>query len=79
MGGAVKAVDTGYMKQQLVEFNTARLEAIERGERIVVGVNKYIEEVSPRRWPTPEMLSSPRKEAERGQIEKLKAWRASAR
>jgi ethylmalonyl-CoA mutase len=31
MGGAVAAVDTGYMKQQLVESNTARLEAIERG------------------------------------------------
>ncbi|MGA8932983.1 MAG: methylmalonyl-CoA mutase family protein, partial [Pseudolabrys sp.] len=43
MGGAVAAVDTGYMKQQLVESNTARLEAIERGEQIVVGVNKYLE------------------------------------
>src|ERR1700730_1056097 len=43
MGGAVKAVASGYMKQQLVESNTARLEAIERGEQIVVGVNKYLE------------------------------------
>ncbi len=43
MGGAVAAVDTGYMKQQLVESNTARLEAIERGDQIVVGVNKYLE------------------------------------
>ena len=43
MGGAVAAVETGYMKQQLVESNTARLEAIERGEQIVVGVNKYLE------------------------------------
>ena len=43
MGGAVAAVDTGYLKQQLVESNTARLEAIERGEQIVVGVNKYLE------------------------------------
>ena len=43
MGGAVAAVDTGYMKQQLVESNTARLEAIERGEQVVVGVNKYVE------------------------------------
>ena len=37
------AVETGYMKQQLVESNTARLEAIERGEQVVVGVNKYLE------------------------------------
>src|SRR5262249_3091017 len=36
MGGAVAAVESGYMKQQLVESNTKRLEAIERGEQIVV-------------------------------------------
>src|SRR5690348_5014837 len=35
MGGAVAAVDIGYMKQQLVESNTMRLEAIERGEQTV--------------------------------------------
>src|SRR5712692_7239334 len=38
MGGSVAAVESGYMKQQLVASNTERLEAIERGERIVVGV-----------------------------------------
>src|SRR5436309_2976511 len=38
LGGAVAAIDTGYLKQQLVESNTRRLEAIERGERTVVGV-----------------------------------------
>src|SRR6187401_2150729 len=43
MGGAVAAVDTGYLKQQLVESNTARLEAIERGDQVVIGVNKYLE------------------------------------
>ena len=41
MGGAVAAVEIGYMKRALVESNTARLEAIERGEQIVVGVNTY--------------------------------------
>src|ERR1700736_6723958 len=43
MGGSVTAVESGYMKQQLVISNTERLEAIERGERTVVGVNRYIE------------------------------------
>src|ERR1043166_3544473 len=48
MGGAVAAVESGYMKRQLVESNTARLEAIERGDQVVVGVNKYLEsEASP--------------------------------
>src|SRR5262245_60013344 len=36
MGGAVAAVETSYMKQQLVESNTRRLDAIERGEQVVV-------------------------------------------
>src|SRR6187431_1493921 len=33
MGGAIKAVESSYMKSKLVESNTARLEAIERGEQ----------------------------------------------
>jgi ethylmalonyl-CoA mutase len=77
MGGAVAAVDTGYMKQQLVESNTARLEAIERGEQIVVGVNKYLEsEPSPLAGAADAILTVS-EDAERGQIERLKAWRAS--
>src|SRR5205085_557851 len=35
LGGAVAAVEQGYMKRQLVESNTRRLEAIERGEQTV--------------------------------------------
>jgi len=75
MGGAVAAVDTGYMKQQLVESNTARLEAIERGEQIVVGVNKFLEsEPSPLAGVADSILTIS-EDAERGQIERLKAWR----
>jgi (2R)-ethylmalonyl-CoA mutase len=40
-GGAVKAVD--YMKAALVESHRERIGRIERGEQIVVGVNKYTE------------------------------------
>src|SRR6187399_152949 len=77
MGGAVAAVDTGYMKQQLVESNTARLEAIERGDQVVIGVNKYLEsEPSPLAAAADAILTVP-KEAERGQIERLDAWRAA--
>jgi (2R)-ethylmalonyl-CoA mutase len=76
MGGAVAAVDTGYLKQQLVESNTARLEAIERGEQTVVGVNKYIEsETSPLAAAAGAILTVS-EDAERSQIERLKAWRA---
>ncbi|MBV8744116.1 MAG: protein meaA, partial [Xanthobacteraceae bacterium] len=38
LGGAIAAVEMGYMKAQLVESNTTRLEAIERGDHVVVGV-----------------------------------------
>src|ERR1043165_9266203 len=41
LGGAIAAVEMGYMKAQLVDANSKRVEAIERGEQIVVGVNKY--------------------------------------
>ena len=76
MGGAVAAVDTGYLKQQLVESNTARLERIERGEQIVVGVNKYLESEPSPLADAAEAILTVSEEAERGQIEKLKAWRA---
>ena len=76
MGGAVAAVESGYMKQQLVESNTARLEAIERGEQVVVGVNKYLEtEPSPLTGGV-ESIMVVSEEAERDQLERLKAWRA---
>lgn len=77
MGGAVAAIDSSYMKQKLVESNTRRLKAIESGEQIVVGVNKFTEGA-----PSPLtagdgaiMTVDPRVESE--QIEALKAWRAS--
>jgi (2R)-ethylmalonyl-CoA mutase len=77
LGGAVAAVDRGYMKQQLVESNTRRVEAIERGERIVVGVNRYVEtEPSPLADAADAILTvSPQAEAD--QIAQLKAWRAA--
>ncbi|MGA7404816.1 MAG: protein meaA [Pseudolabrys sp.] len=77
MGGAVAAVDTGYLKKQLVESNTVRLEAIERGEQIVVGVNKYLEsEPSPLAGAANSILTVS-DDAERNQLDRLKTWRAS--
>jgi (2R)-ethylmalonyl-CoA mutase len=77
MGGAVAAVESGYMKQQLVESNTARLEAIERGEQIVVGVNKYLEtEPSPLAGGV-ESIMVVSEHAEGGQLAKLKTWKAA--
>src|ERR1043166_5439412 len=46
MGGAVAAID--YMKEALIASNAARVQAIEKGEQVLVGVNAYTEtEASP--------------------------------
>jgi ethylmalonyl-CoA mutase len=75
MGGAVAAVENSYMKSQLVESNARRVEAIERGEQIVVGVNRFTEtEPSPLAAGEGAILTvSPEVEAE--QIAKLAQWR----
>src|SRR5699024_2519592 len=41
MGGAIAAVDSGYMKSELVSAHAARRSRIESGEELVVGVNSY--------------------------------------
>jgi len=76
IGGAVAAVESGYMKAQLVDSNARRVEAIERGEQIVVGVNRFTEtEPSPLAAGGGAILTvSPEVEAE--QVARLKAWRA---
>jgi (2R)-ethylmalonyl-CoA mutase len=77
MGGAVAAVESSYMKSKLVESNSARLESIERGEQVVVGVNKFIEtEASPLSTGEGSILTVPH-EVEAEQIERLNAWRAT--
>lgn len=75
MGGAVAAVDTGYLKAQLVESNSRRVEQIEVGEQVVVGVNKFIE-TEPSPLPTGEgaIITIP-PEVEAEQVERLRAWR----
>jgi (2R)-ethylmalonyl-CoA mutase len=41
MGGAVAAVESGYMKSELVSTLAARRQRIESGEDVVVGVNRF--------------------------------------
>lgn len=76
MGGAIAAVDRGYMKQELVRSNARRLADIESGLTKVIGVNAFTE-------TEPSPLTSGEKSiltvddmAEQEQIEKLKAWRS---
>jgi methylmalonyl-CoA mutase N-terminal domain/subunit len=41
IGGAVAAVESGYMQSKIEESAYAQQKAVESGDRIVVGVNKY--------------------------------------
>jgi (2R)-ethylmalonyl-CoA mutase len=73
MGGAIVAID--YMKAQLVGSNADRLGRIERGETVVVGVNKY-QAGEPSPLMTGDggiMIVDPAVEQE--QIDRLTQWR----
>jgi (2R)-ethylmalonyl-CoA mutase len=77
IGGAVAAVESGYMKRALVESNAARVRAIETGERTVVGVNRYEEtEDSPLVQNLASSILAVEESAEREQIARLEAHRA---
>src|SRR3954469_3491963 len=76
LGGAIAAVEMGYMKAQLVESNSRRVDAIEGGDQIVVGVNKFIEtEPSPLVAGNGAIMTVS-VEVEAQQIASLNAWRA---
>lgn len=76
MGGSAAAVESGWMKEQLVESNRRRLLGIEGGDQVVVGVNRWTEGEPSPLGAGEEAIQTvdPRVEAE--QIAKLKAWRA---
>ena len=76
LGGAVAAIESGTMKARLVESNARRVAAIESGEQVVVGVNRWTEgEPSPLTTGEGSILTvDPEAEAE--QIERLRQFRA---
>ncbi len=77
MGGALAAIETGYMKKALVENGARRIEAIERGEQIVIGVNKFTNsEPSPLSAGEGSVVTVP-DSVELEAIGRLKAWRSA--
>src|SRR6185437_5285144 len=77
LGGTGTQQALEYMKERLVASNAARVEAIERGDEIRVGVNAYREtEVSPLTAGNGHFLTVD-ETAEAGQIARLKQWRAA--
>jgi ethylmalonyl-CoA mutase len=77
MGGAVAAVDSGYMKSQLVSSLAARRMRLESGEDTVVGVNKFTStEPSPLQAEGADAIFVVDKEVEEQAREAVAAWRA---
>jgi (2R)-ethylmalonyl-CoA mutase len=77
MGGAVAAVESGYMKGELVASHSERRARIENGDLKVVGVNIYTEtEPSPLTENLSEAIQTADPEAERAAIADIEEWRA---
>ncbi len=76
MGGAVAAVESGYMKQALVSSHAARRARIESGEDTVVGVNCFTTtEPSPLTADLDTAVQAADPEAERSAVAGVVAWR----
>jgi (2R)-ethylmalonyl-CoA mutase len=76
LGGAIAAVESGYMKQELVSSHAARRGRIESGEEVVVGVNRYVTtEPSPLTADLGSAVQAADPEAERAALESVRAWK----
>src|SRR6476619_180706 len=77
MGGAIAAVDSGYMKQELVTAHAARRARIESGEEKIVGVNIYeTTEPSPLTADLDGAIMAADPEAEATARASVEAWKA---
>lgn len=71
MGGMLRAIETGYVQQEIQKAAYEYQQAVESGEQVVVGVNRFQTEEDrsiPTLWIDPEI--------ERAQVERLRALRA---
>ena len=75
-GEPLAAVESGYIKERLVTSNAERIARIERGEQVVVGVNKFAEtEASPLTAAGVEAILTVDPKVEREAIARLAAWK----
>ncbi|MGC2639384.1 MAG: methylmalonyl-CoA mutase family protein [Acidobacteriaceae bacterium] len=73
MGGMVKAIEAGYPQKEIAEASYAYQRAVEAGEKIIVGVNKYaIDEPAPQTLYIGESV----RDAQTQKLKKLRAERS---
>lgn len=77
MGGAVAAVESGYLKESLVQSNTNRVQSVISGDTTVIGVNRFTETTpSPLTQEGDGGIMTVDAAAEQEQIDRLKTWKA---
>ena len=77
LGGAIPAVESGYMKEALVSSHAARRTRIESGEEKIVGVNIYeTTEPSPLTADLDAAIMAADPEAEKTALASVEAWKA---
>ncbi|MDO5628940.1 MAG: methylmalonyl-CoA mutase family protein, partial [Mobilicoccus sp.] len=77
MGGAVAAIESGYMKTELVASHAARRQRIESGEDVVVGINKFTTtEPSPLTADLDAAIQTVDPAVERAAAEAVARWRS---
>jgi len=72
MGGALRAIETGFMQREIQESAYRAQQAVERAEQIVVGVNRFQDD----REHPPESLLRIDPTAQQRQVERLQAFKA---
>jgi methylmalonyl-CoA mutase N-terminal domain/subunit len=71
MGGAIAAIESGYVQREIQEASYAYQKAVDEGRKVIVGVNKFQNE-----GEEPQMIFRPNPASEKSQIERLNATRA---
>jgi methylmalonyl-CoA mutase, N-terminal domain len=71
LGGTVRAIEMGYVQREIQKSAYEYQQAVERGEQVVVGVNRFSSETE---QPVPTLRVDP--EIERSQIERLGTLRS---
>ncbi len=78
MGGAVAAVESGYMKQALVSSHAQRRARVESGEEVVVGVNAFeVTEPNPLTADLAGAIQTVDPAVEQHAIDAINVWRAA--
>ena len=77
MGGAVAAVESGYLKSELVASHSRRRARVESGDEVVVGVNRFTEtEPNPLTADLETAVQTVDPEVEARAVAAVQAWRA---